>query len=58
MEVGSLVSPAVFGGHITIRHLPRVDLMDVRRGRVFHTADHFRVEKLAFLGEFFDALAA
>ena len=58
MEVGSLVSPEVFGGHITLRHLPRVDLMHVRVGRVFHTADHFRVEQLAFLGEFLDALVA
>ena len=53
-----LVSLQVFGRHIVLRDLFRVNFSHVRVGCIFHAADHFGLEGLSLFEQFFDALRA
>jgi hypothetical protein len=51
-----LISPQVFGRHIVLWDLFRVNFSHVRVGCIFHAADYFGLERLPLLDQFFDAL--
>ena len=49
-----LIAPQVFGRHIVLRDLFRVNFSHVRVGGIFHAADRFGLEGLPLLKQFFD----
>jgi hypothetical protein len=56
--VPGLISIEVFGRHIVLPDLSRVNFSHIRVGCIFHAADHFGLIGLPLLGQFLDARRA
>jgi hypothetical protein len=51
-----LISSQVLGRHIVLWDFFGMNFSNVWVGCIFHAADYFGLERLAFLNQFFDAL--